>query len=224
MSTTAELKIIVDSSQAAKSAATLDTLASSGAKAEKATGTLTTSTEKLGNAASAAARMLAGLGLALGTREIIQMGDAWKSAENQLRLVTSSAQNLVETQKRLMGVSNETRTGFEATANLYTRLTRATSEMGLSQRELVGITTTINQSFAVSGATAAEAAAAITQLSQGLAAGALRGDEFNSVAEQAPGIMRAIADSLGMTNGELRKFAQTGGNIAGIAANYLHSY
>jgi tape measure domain-containing protein len=221
VTTQAELIIKVDSSQAAKSAATLDTLASSGAKAEKATGTLTTSTEKLGNAASAAARMLAGLGLALGTREIIQMGDAWKSAENQLRLVTSSAQNLVETQKRLMGVSNETRTGFEATANLYARLTRATSEMGLSQRELVGITTTINQSFAVSGATAAEAAAAITQLSQGLAAGALRGDEFNSVAEQAPGIMRAIADSLGMTNGELRKFAQTGGITAEIVVTAL---
>ena len=221
MTTEASLRIRVDSSDAAKADKTLDDLAKTGAKAEDSTTKLTTSTERLSSAARVAAGAFAALGLSVSVREIVQANDAWQSAANQLRLVTTSAEDLTKTQSALMMVANDTRSSFESTANLYTRLSRATSEMGLSQTELLGITETINQSFAVSGATAAEAAAAITQLSQGLAAGALRGDEFNSVAEQAPGIMRAIAESLNMTTGELRSFAAEGGITAEIVVNAL---
>ncbi len=157
----------------------------------------------------------------LGAREVIRYADAWENAGNQLRQVTRSTEELERIQSSLMGVANETRSAFEPTANLYSRLARATTEMGLSQQELIGLTRTINQSFAVSGATAAEAGAAITQLSQGLAAGALRGDEFNSVSEQAPGIMRAIAESLDMTIGDLRAFAAEGGITAEIVVEAL---
>lgn len=219
--TTASLNIRVDSSEVSKADRSLDDLAKSGANADKSATKLTGSTERLSSVARVAAGAFAALGASVSVREIIQASDAWQSAANQLRLVTNSASELSAVQSKLMGVSNDTRSSFESTANLYTRLTRATSEMGLSQSELIGITTTINQSFAVSGATAAEAAAAITQLSQGLAAGALRGDEFNSVAEQAPGIMRAIAESLNMTTGELRAFAAEGGVTAEIVVNAL---
>lgn len=221
MTTEASLRIRVDSSEAAKADKTLDDLAKTGAKAEGSTTKLTSSTERLSSAARVAAGAFAALGLSVSVREIVQANDAWQSAANQLRLVTSSAAELTKTQSALMMVANDTRSSFESTANLYARLSRATSEMGLSQTELLGITETINQSFAVSGATAAEAAAAITQLSQGLAAGALRGDEFNSVAEQSPGIMRAIAESLNMTTGELRAFAAEGGITADIVVKAL---
>lgn len=192
-----------------------------GKKGAKGAGQLSTSADGAAKALRIAATAAAALGVSLGVREIIAYSDAWQSASNQLRLVTNSTQELERVQSSLMQVANGTRSSFESTANLYARLTRATSEMGLSQSELLGITTTINQSFAVSGATAAEAAAAITQLSQGLASGALRGDEFNSVAEQAPGIMRAIADSLKMTVGELRAFAAEGGITADIVVTAL---
>lgn len=157
----------------------------------------------------------------LGAREVIQYADAWNNAANQLRQVTDTASELAGVQETLMGVANDTRSEFESTANLYSRLARSTTEMGLSQKELIGLTKTINQSFAVSGATATEAAAAITQLSQGLAAGALRGDEFNSVSEQAPALMRAISESLDMTIGDLREFAAEGGITAEIVVNAL---
>ncbi len=221
MTTEASLIIKVDSSQAKQAEKSLDSLAKSAASADKSTEGLTKSTNAFATAGKAAVSMLGTLGAALSVREVVQLADAWRSAENQLRLVTSSAGQLAETEQTLLGVANNTRSSYEATANLYARLTRATQEMGLSQQDLIGITTTINQSFAVSGATAAEAAAAITQLSQGLAAGALRGDEFNSVAEQAPGIMRAIADSLNMTVGELRAFAAEGGITAEIVVKAL---
>ena len=212
--TEATLRIKVDATDADKASRSLDSLTKSGDKADQTTSKLTDTTKRLAAAATALATSMA-------VREIVAYADAWQSAENQLRLVTTSTEQLTGVQSALLGVANNTRSSFESTANLYSRLSRATSEMGLSQQELIGITTTINQSFAVSGATAAEAAAAITQLSQGLAAGALRGDEFNSVSEQAPGIMRAIAESLDMTVGELRSFAAEGGITADIVVKAL---
>jgi tape measure domain-containing protein len=219
--TEATLNIKVNSTEVEKASKSLNQLSEASGNTDKSSQKLTKSTESLAGAARMAIGAFTALGASISIREIIQAADAWKSAENQLRLVTTSTADLANTQKILMGVSNETRSSFESTANLYSRLSRATSEMGLSQTELVGITETINKSFAVSGATAAEAAAAITQLSQGLAAGALRGDEFNSVAEQAPGIMQAIAKSLNMTTGELRTFAGEGGVTAEIVVKAL---
>ena len=162
-----------------------------------------------------------GLVGALGAREIIRYSDAWNNAANQLRQVTTGTQELTRVQQSLVNVARDTRSNFEATANLYARLSRSTTELGLSQQNLLDLTTTINQSFAASGATAEEASNAITQLSQGLASGALRGDEFNSVAEQAPGILRAVAESLNMNIGELREFAATGGITAEIVVSAL---
>ncbi|KTG26216.1 hypothetical protein AWR38_17745 [Idiomarina sp. WRN-38] len=127
----------------------------------------------------------------------------------------------MEVQQKLVQVALDTRSNFESTANLYSRLARSTAELGLSQQNLLDLTTTINQSFAVSGATAQEAANAITQLSQGLSAGALRGEEFNSVSEQAPDIMRALAASLNMGVGELKAFAAEGGITAEVVVRAL---
>lgn len=223
--TTARLDIIVDSTGVATAGKSLDDLAKKGAEAEKSTDTLgktskTTSDSvfTLSNAAKTAAGAMA---LYLTVKPIIEYSDAWNNAANQLRLVTGSASELASMQRTLMGVSQDTRSEFGATAELYSRLARSTTDLGLTGAELVGITKTINQSFAVSGASAQEAEGAIRQLAQGFAAGALRGDEFNSVAENAPGIMDAIAKSLNMTRGELRGFAADGGITAEIVVTAL---
>jgi tape measure domain-containing protein len=179
------------------------------------------SNRQLSAASTALKAALTGVIASIGVREIIQYADIWQNVANQLRQVTSGTAELEAIQVRLGNVANDTRASFESTANLYARLARSSTELGLSQSDLIGLTTTINQSFAVSGATAAETAASITQLSQGLAAGALRGEEFNSVSEQAPALMRAISDSLGMTIGELRAFAAEGGITAEIVVKAL---
>ena len=176
---------------------------------------------QLGQTADIARNAIQGLIGALSVREVIRYADAWQNAENQLRQVTDSTRQLTDVQQALVNVARDTRSNFESTANLYARLARSTTELGLSQEDLLQLTATINQSFATSGATAVEASAAIAQLSQGLASGALRGDEFNSVTEQAPDIMRAIAASLDLTIGELREFAATGGITAEIVVNAL---
>ncbi|WP_417861832.1 tape measure protein [Vreelandella venusta] len=158
---------------------------------------------------------------AMGVQQVYRYADAWTNLQNQLRQVTRTELERARVTERLMTIANDTRSGISSTANLYARLTRATTELGLSEERRLKITRTINQAFATSGATAQEAEAAITQLSQGLASGTLRGDEFNSVAEQAPAIMRAIADEANMTIGELREFASTGGITADLVVRSL---
>ena len=219
--TDATLRIKVDSSEVDKGRKSLDGLAASSGDADKSTGKLTKTTGGLTSAAKAAGSAIIALGGSMVVRQIVQYADAWQNATNQLKTVQGTTENLSKTQSVLMRVANESRSSFEATSGLYTRLSRATANLNLDQAELIDLTDTINKSFAVSGASAQEASNAITQLSQGLAAGALRGDEFNSVSEQSPILMQAIADSLRMTRGELREFASEGGITAEIVVTAL---
>ena len=215
------LRIKVDSSEVDKGRKSLDGLAASSDDAEKSTDKLTKTTGGLTNAARAAGTAIVALGGSMLVRQVIEYADSWQNATNQLKTVQGASEDLSRTQSVLMQVANDSRSSFEATSGLYTRLSRATANLNLGQAELIGLTDTINKSFAVSGASAQEASNAITQLAQGLAAGALRGDEFNSVSEQSPILMQAIADSLKMTRGELRDFAGQGGITAEIVVTAL---
>ena len=190
-------------------------------KMERSFNRVDTSVQKTTASMGELKSIVTAVGGALAVQQVVRYADAWTNLQNQLRQVTETENERARVTQQLMGIANETRSSVESTANLYARLTRASSELGLSEQRRLRITKTINQAFAISGATAMEASAAITQLSQGLAAGALRGDEFNSVAEQAPMIMRAIADEAKMTIGELREFAAEGGITADLVVRAL---
>ena len=131
-------------------------------------------------------RTLGALGAALSVREVIGYADAYTNVQNSLRLVTSSTEQLIAVQQEVLNIANQTRSDLGATAELYSTLARSTESLGLSQDRLLRVTELVNKSFAVSGADANTASGAIRQLSQALAAGALRGDEFSSVVEGAP--------------------------------------
>ncbi|CAI2439816.1 Phage-related minor tail protein [Serratia ficaria] len=102
-------------------------------------------------------------------------------------------------------------------------LERATRSYGTSVDDVARLTTIINQGFVVSGATAQEASNAVIQLSQGLASGALRGEEFNSVTEQGGRLATALADSLGVNIGQLRTMAAEGKLTTDVVVNGLLS-
>ena len=163
-------------------------------------------------------------GGAFAVKQIVDYGEEYTNLQNKIRTVLDPTQDLTDVTRQLLDVSNESRTSLESTTTLYTRLKRSTEDLGLSNQELFNLTETINKSFAVSGATAEEAAAAITQLSQGLASGALRGDEFNSVAEQAPIILEAVAAATGKSRGELRDLAAEGKITSEVLIKSLQAY
>ncbi len=155
-------------------------------------------------------RTLGLLGGALAVRTVGQYANAWQQATNRLRLATDSTEELVVVQEELFDVAQRTRNDIEGTVTLFQRLARSSDQLGISLQEVLDVTETVSQAITVSGVSAIEANAAIVQLGQGLASGALRGDELRSVLEQTPRLARAIADGLGITIGQLREFGQEG--------------
>lgn len=160
---------------------------------------------------------------ALSVSAVAQYADAWTSLNNKLANSVRAGENLVGVTERVFNITQATRSSLDATASLYARLERATREYGTSAGDLAKLTTIINQGFVVSGATAQEAENAIIQLSQGLASGALRGEEFNSVNEQGNRLIVALADSLGVTTGEMRSLAAQGKLTTDVVVNGLLS-
>ena len=155
---------------------------------------------------------------------LAKYGDAYTNIQNRIRTVIDPTQDLATVTQDLLTLSNETRSSMESTSELYSKLKRNTEELSLSNAELLDITGLINKSFQISGASAASAAGAITQLAQGFAAGALRGDEFNSVAENAPVIMDAVAFATGKTKGELRELAAEGKITSEVLIDSIQAY
>jgi len=167
-------------------------------------------TQKTSSAVSTLKKVFAAIGVGLVIRKFVQLTDTYTGIQDKLKLVTNGTKELTEREKQLFDVAQKSRSSFQSTAELYARLSRSTKQLNVSSNDLLTVTDSINKAFLVSGASSEEASNAIRQLSQGLAAGALRGDEFNSVAEQAPRLQEAIAASLGVTVGQLRGLAAQG--------------
>lgn len=150
-------------------------------------------------------RSLAGVAATLGIRQLIQYVDTYRNMQNRLRQVTTTQGQLAAVTKELFDISNRTRTAFESTSEIYARMAFASKNLGLSQKELLQISETLNQSVIAFGAHEQEARNALIQLSQAFSSGRLAGDEFRAVSEQMPGILDLIAKSLGVTRREILK-------------------
>lgn len=163
------------------------------------------------------------LAAALSVKQVSEYADAWATVNNKLANSLRPNEQLADVTERVFNITQQTRSSLDATASLYARLERATRQYGTSADDLAKLTTIINQGFVVSGATAQEAENAIIQLSQGLASGALRGEEFNSVNEQGNRLIVALADSIGVSIGEMRNMAAQGKLTTDVVVNGLLS-
>ena len=155
-------------------------------------------------------RLVTLAGAYLGGREIVAYADEFKNLQSQIKLATASQQEFRAADAQTFQIAQATRQGLEGTVSLYASLERSTDGLGYSQKRLLGVTKTINQAITISGTSAAAANAALVQLGQGFASGTLRGDELNSVLEQAPRLAKAIAEGMGVTVGKLRQLGQEG--------------
>lgn len=152
---------------------------------------------------------------AIAIREIGQAADAYTTISNRIRLVTDSQEELNTVQDEVFALAQRTRSDLTATADLYSRSARAVQEFGGSQRETLQFTEAINQTLQISGATAAEAAGSTIQFAQGLQAGALRGEELNSVLEGNNRLARILAKEFNVGIGELRRLGEAGELVGG---------
>lgn len=151
------------------------------------------------------------------TAILARTSDEYTDIENRIRSVTDSQEEFNQVQAETIAIAERSRTAVADNVLLYQRMRNATSdlfdangELVFSNQELFRTQELMNKAIIVSGAGQIEASNALRQLTQGLASGALRGDEFRSVSEQIPIVLRFIARELGVAQGELRKYAEEG--------------
>jgi len=154
-------------------------------------------------------------------RGIANAADSYNLMNARLKLATESQEEFNTAQTELRRIAVATQTPLESLATLYQRISRPLKEAGRSQKDILAVTEAVSTSFRVSGASAQEAENGVIQFAQALGAGALRGDEFNSVAEQAPRLMQALADSLNVPIGSLKEMAAQGLLTADVVTSAL---
>lgn len=140
----------------------------------------------------------------------IQAATRAASAEQRIRALSDGFDNYADVLEVAARASERfnlsTIQSQDAVAQLYGRL----RPLGLTLDEIETVFSGFNTAAALTGATAAESAGALLQLSQALGAGALRGEEFNSIAEQAPAVLQAIAREIDKPVGALKELAKEG--------------
>lgn len=145
-----------------------------------------------------------------GVRATIGRADEWTNLNNRLRLVTDGHAAFSAAQADVIRIATAARQPLGATAELYQRIAMNQDELGLSGASLARVVETISKTMVISGTSAAGAQAALVQLGQAFASGILRGEELNSVMEQAPALAQAIAAGLNVPIGKLREMGKAG--------------
>lgn len=182
--------------------------------ADKTTRALAQSVQEIGKqlefARNAVTAWVAALGAIRSVQSIVQIADDFKLLEARIKASSYSQEEFTGAMDAVRSVAAKTASPLKETATLFLRINDATRTLGLSQQEVADTTQVVAQTLRISGATAEASAGALLQFGQALAAGVLRGDEFNSVMEQSPRLSRALAESLGVSTGELRRMAEQG--------------
>ncbi|MGN6229186.1 MAG: tape measure protein [Dyella sp.] len=170
--------------------------------------------DQLNNLASTAVKVLGGLGVVEVAKRLGGIADEYANIGAQMRQASGDAVTFSQAQDTAYGVAQRTNAQLSSTADLISKVNRSLVGMGetgvAAFQKAASLAESINQAVALSHVSAASADAALTQLSQGLASGTLRGDELNSVLEQTPRLAQAIADGMGITIGQLRAYGQQG--------------
>ncbi len=147
---------------------------------------------------------------AFSVRELVRAGDSFVNIQNRMQALTGSTEQTADAMANIKRIANESRSDFDAVGTLFTRLTIATQDLGVAQTDIAKATQTVANTFVIAGAESSEAANSARQLAQGLASGALRGDELRSVMENNVILSNLLADGLGITTGQLKDFGSEG--------------
>ena len=183
--------------------------------------------DRVGLSAQRAAGVLKGaLSLGIGGAGIgalVSQAEAYTQIANRLKLVTSNSAEFTAAQNAVFSIAQKSGQPLTATAELYQRIAQNQDALKLSGKGVAGIVETISKTMVISGASAASSEAALVQLGQAFASGTLRGEELNSVMEQAPALSQAIAKGMGVSVGALRALGAEGKLTAESVVQALQS-
>ncbi|EOM8288346.1 phage tail tape measure protein [Escherichia coli] len=167
-------------------------------------------TDQINTAKSSALSMAGAFAGVFATGHLISLADEWNSVNARLKQATQSSEDFQASQRELMAISQRTGTAFSDNASLFARSAASMREYGYSSEEVLKVTEAISTGLKLSGASTAEASSVITQFSQALAQGVLRGEEFNAVNENGDRVIRALAAGMGVARKDLKAMADDG--------------
>jgi tape measure domain-containing protein len=166
--------------------------------------------KEIGGGYTALAGYIRGALAYVGVTATAGLADEWSGVEARIGLATDSIEDQQRALKSLYASAQSSGQDYLATGDLFTSVSRNRKELGLGLDQSLQLTDTIGKLLTIGGGSAGSQQAALTQLGQALGSGVLRGDELNSILEQAPRLAQAVADAFGVSVGELRKLGQEG--------------
>lgn len=165
----------------------------------------------------------AAAGAARLAKSFLDFSDTQAQITARLNLMNDGLQETSALNEMIFQSSLRSRASYLDTANAIAKMGVNAGNAFSSNTELIAFMEQVNKQFAIGGATAQEQKNAMVQLTQAMAAGALRGEELNSILDAAPGIARTIEQSMGWAEGSIKKYAEKGMVSAGVVKNSLLS-
>lgn len=175
--------------------------------------------DMVGKAKNLVATLAAGAGL----NKLIGLSDQMTSTTARLSFLVDDGGSVDELEAKIMASAQRSRAAYLDTASAIASMGANAGAAFSSNDELIAFMEQVNRQFTIGGASAQGQAAAMLQLTQAMAAGALRGEELNSILENAPGIARAIEQYMGIAEGSIKQYAQEGQVTAEVVKNALFS-
>lgn len=156
-------------------------------------------------------------------KKLVELSDDMTSTQARLSLIVDDGGSVADLEKRIMASAQRSRAAYQSTAAAVSKLGLTARDAFVNNDELIAFSELVNKQFTIAGTTGAEASAAMLQLTQAMASGVLRGDELNSIFEQAPTIIQSIAEYMDVPIGQIRSMASEGQITAAIVKNAMFS-
>lgn len=170
-----------------------------------------------------AKNLAAAIGASVGLKKLIELSDQMTSTTARLSFIVDDGGSVEALEAKIMASAQRSRAAYLDTASAIASMGANAGAAFSSNDELIAFMEQVNKQFVIGGASAQGQAAAMLQLTQAMAAGALRGEELNSILENAPGIARAIEQYMGIAEGSIKSYAEKGAVSATVVKNALLS-
>lgn len=170
-----------------------------------------------------AKNLAATIGASVGLKKLIELSDQMTSTTARLNFIVDDGGSVDELEAKIMASAQRSRAAYLDTASAIASMGANAGAAFTSNDELIAFMEQVNKQFVIGGASAQGQAAAMLQLTQAMAAGALRGEELNSILENAPGIARAIEQYMGIAESSIKSYAEKGAVSATVVKNALLS-
>lgn len=170
-----------------------------------------------------AKNLAATIGASVGLKKLIELSDQMTSTTARLNFIVDDGGSVEALEAKIMASAQRSRSAYLDTASAIASMGANAGAAFSSNDELIAFMEQVNKQFVIGGASAQGQAAAMLQLTQAMAAGALRGEELNSILENAPGIARAIEQYMGIAEGSIKSYAEKGAVSATVVKNALLS-